>query len=254
MCGIVGYIGKKRSQNCIVNGLKKLEYRGYDSAGFACLDEIEGKLRYIKAKGSIENLVSKIKENSFDGPVGIGHTRWSTHGEASETNAHPHFDPKKTVSIVHNGIIENYSKLKSELISRGHTFYSETDTEVIAHLLGLELSSSNFLKEAVIKLTSKLRGAYVFAALLEKHPDLMLVVRKSSPLCIGIGNGETFVASDFAAFSDYTSKVLFLPDESFAIVRAKNIEIYDFDGNFLSVKSQIKSVNKDWESSGKNGI
>lgn len=251
MCGIVGYIGKNYSREFILEGLSRLEYRGYDSAGFACIDPKDNRLFYHKAAGRLTNLVQKCEESLIDGHLGIGHTRWSTHGIPSEKNAHPQFDCNNAVSIIHNGIIENHLKLKKQLEDIGHTFRSQTDTEVIAHLLESNLASHKTLKAAIVDLVNQLEGAYAIVGILEDNPDVMILVRKRSPLCVGIGDDEMFIASDLMAFTGKTKKVLFLPDESIAFVKKNRIELYDFSGNVLPI--HIQEVSAQWSAFEKQG-
>lgn len=251
MCTVVGYVGKSYSRSYIIDGLSRLEYRGYDSAGFACLNPQNNQLIYAKSQGGVSNLVKKIEEAPIDGFVGIGHTRWSTHGVSSHDNAHPHFDCHKTLSLVHNGIIENYTELKEKLVEAGHNFVSQTDTEVIAHLFEALILSHISFKPALIELVNKLHGAYAFICLAQDIPDTIIAVRKRSPLCIGIGDGEMFVASDPLAFVGRTKKVLFLPDESFALVRNDGIELYDFSG--VALPLTIQEVDHTWSHEGKQG-
>ena len=237
MCSVVGYVGDKSSRAYVVEGLERLEYRGYDSAGFVCFDKKNGQLQFLKTTGGVDNLVAKMDKMSIDGTIGLGHTRWATHGTSTELNAHPHFNADRTISVVHNGIIENYVDLKEHLQNAGHLFYSDTDTEVIAHVIedayGSTQAPHTQLVPMMVATVLQLKGAYAFVALLQKSPDTLIAVRKSSPLCIGLGNGEMFVASDALAFADHTQQVLFLPDESFALVRKEGIELYDFSGNKL---------------------
>lgn len=239
MCTVVGYIGKSFCSTFIFEGLARLEYRGYDSAGFACLDPISQKLLYSKSSGQLINLTEKIKKDPFDGFLGMGHTRWSTHGDTSHENAHPHFDCSKTISVVHNGIIENYLELKQQMLNQGHLFLSETDTEVISHLFESLLQKNDFSSLDVSVLVQQLQGAYAFIVMSQTFPDVLIVVRKKSPLCIGIGDNEMFIASDVIAFADKTNKVLFLPDESFALVFRDRHQLYDFQGNRIMVDVQI---------------
>jgi len=236
MCTVVGYIGKSLCSAFIFEGLARLEYRGYDSAGFACLDPASQKLLYSKSSGQLCNLTERMKNNPIDGFLGIGHTRWSTHGDTSYDNAHPHFDCSKTISIVHNGIVENYHDLKKEMVQLGHVFYSETDTEVISHLCESLLQKSGITSSDVSAIVQRLHGAYAFIVMLQTFPDVLIVVRKKSPLCIGIGDNEMFIASDAIAFADKTNKVIFLPDESFAFVFKNQVQIYDFSGKEIFVK------------------
>jgi len=238
MCTVVGYIGKSFCSTFIFESLARLEYRGYDSAGFACLDPINQKLLYSKSSGQLVNLTEKVKKDPFDGFLGIGHTRWSTHGDTSQDNAHPHFDCSKTISVVHNGIIENYAEIKRELSCLGHVFYSDTDTEVISHLFESLLQRKNSLSSDIASIVQQLHGAYAFIVMLQTLPDVLIIVRKKSPLCVGIGDEEMFIASDVIAFADKTNKVVFLPDESFAIISKKEVNMYDFAGNELPVTIQ----------------
>ncbi len=251
MCSVVGYVGTHFSRDYILEGLSRLEYRGYDSAGFACLHPENNRLLYCKAKGRLSNLIEKCKQSPIDGHVAIGHTRWSTHGTSTETNAHPHFDCNKTLSIVHNGIIENHHELKQQLMETGHTFHSDTDTEIIAHLFESLILTHNTFKAAVVHLVNHLHGAYAFISIAQDLPDQMLLVRKRSPLCIGVGDGQMFIASDVLAFADKTKKVLFIPDEHFAIVKHDMIELYDFMGNPKPLIMQ--DITSDWQAHQKNG-
>lgn len=272
MCTVVGYIGKSFCSAFIFEGLARLEYRGYDSAGFACLDPSNQKLFCSKASGQLSHLTERFKQNPIDGFSGIGHTRWSTHGDLSEKNAHPHSDCTKTISVVHNGIIENHHELKNQLLQEGHIFCSNTDSEVIPHLIEsliqvtarpecpskllsevgcIEGCKGNELVNVVLQLVTMLQGAYAFVALLQDFPEMLIVVRKKSPLCVGMGNGEMFVASDSLAFAGKTDSVLFLPDESFAFVHKDGIELYDFLGNQLPVQSQTVALT--YAASGKDG-
>ncbi len=251
MCSVVGYIGKNFSRDFIMEGLSRLEYRGYDSAGFACLDANNKQLFFAKAAGRLENLTNQFINNSINGYISIGHTRWATHGTSSEENAHPHFDCHRKISIVHNGIIENYHILKDQLQKSGHLFYSQTDTEVVAHLFESMLISHKSFVPAVTDMVNRLDGAFAFIIISQDYPDLMVLVRKRSPLCIGIGDDEMFAASDMLAFAGKTNKVLFLPDESFAIVRKDMIELYDFTGKPLHINAQ--TVDCVWDPNEKDG-
>lgn len=251
MCGIVGYIGKNYSRAFVLEGLSRLEYRGYDSAGYTCLTSNDHRFLYTKATGRLSNLVRQLNQHPIDGHVGMGHTRWSTHGIASEENAHPQFDCEKRIAIVHNGIVENHHDLRKKLQTAGHIFHSQTDTETVAHLLESLLVSHQTFKAALIDLVSQIEGAYAFSILLQDFPDLMVLVRKRSPLCVGIGDNEMFVASDPMAFAGKTKKVLFLPDESFALVKKDTIELYNFSGKALSLTMQEVTVN--WDDYEKKG-
>ena len=251
MCSVIGYIGKGYSRDFVVQGLSRLEYRGYDSAGFACLNPSDNRLMYERSEGQLSNLVKKIEAHPIDGNIGMGHTRWSTHGISTLENAHPQFDCNKTISIIHNGIIENHHALRAQLSESGHVFHSTTDTETIAHLLETLLTTHNTFKAAILDLVNKLEGAYAFISILQDFPDQMLIVRKRSPLCIGIGDGEMFVASDVLAFADRTRKVLFVPDASFAIVKKDTIELYDFFGQPLPLT--VQEISADWAIQEKKG-
>lgn len=242
MCGVVGYVGKNLCRNYIMKGLSRLEYRGYDSAGFACLSPQDNHVLYAKAKGQLHNLLTIFEQKPIDGYVGIGHTRWSTHGISSQENAHPHFDCTQKIAVVHNGIIENHHQFRESLLARGHHFQSQTDTEIIAHVLEECLAQDISLPQAFSKVSKQLEGAYSFVCLIEQYPEQMVIVRKGSPLCIGIGHEEMFIASDLFAFAGITNKVVFLPDESFAIVQKHHIELYDFAGNSLPLVVQETDV------------
>jgi len=230
MCGIVGYIGKRNSQEILLEGLKKLEYRGYDSAGVAVYTA-DG-LQIKKAKGRIANLESKLDETPLNGNVGIGHTRWATHGKPSDVNSHPHTDNSLKFSVVHNGIIENYIQLKEELIAKGHVFVSETDTEVISHLIA-SLYEGDILK-AVQKAVKHMTGAFALGVLTEFEPDRLVAVRQASPLIIGIGEGENFIGSDIPAILEYTRNVFILNDGEMALLTRDSVELMTLEGNFIS--------------------
>ncbi len=242
MCSVVGYIGKQLSRSFVMEGLTRLEYRGYDSAGFACLHPNDHRVMYTKSQGGVANLLKNFDKSPIDGYVGMGHTRWSTHGVSSTENAHPHFDCEKTISIVHNGIIENHHELKKRLVAAGHIFQSQTDTETIAHLYESLIAKHKDLKTATVELVKSLEGAYAFAILLAHYPDMMVVARKRSPLCIASGEDEMFVASDMLAFAGKTNKMFFLPDESFAFIRKEGAELYDFSGKKLTPAFQIIDI------------
>jgi len=219
MCGIVGYIGNNDAYPIIINGLKRLEYRGYDSAGICLYNG--SKLQTKKTKGKISKLEKQIsKLSSFTGNMGIGHTRWATHGEPNNANSHPHMSNSKDLHIVHNGIIENYFSIKQELISEGFNFYSDTDTEVLVNLIEyIQIKESVKLGEAVQMALQQVVGAYSIAVVDAKKPDEIVVARLGSPLCIGIGNGEHFIGSDVTPFLDHTKNVVYLEDGEMAIIR-----------------------------------
>jgi glucosamine--fructose-6-phosphate aminotransferase (isomerizing) len=194
MCGIVAYVGHRDAQQVIIKGLKRLEYRGYDSAGIALLNN---GLNVYKKKGKVSELEGHINGIDLKSHIGIGHTRWATHGEPNDVNAHPHYSASKNLAIIHNGIIENYSSLKQELINKGHTFSSETDTEVLIHFIeDIQENNNCSLEEAVRLALTKVVGAYAIVIMSRENPDLLIAARKGSPLVIGIGKNEYFMASD----------------------------------------------------------
>lgn len=243
MCSVVGYIGKNVCSEFVMEGLKRLEYRGYDSAGFACIDQHSHRIEYEKAAGRLSKLQAKLKKNPINGYAAIGHTRWATHGVSNQQNAHPHFDCQKSISIVHNGIIENHHVLKRQLMKTGHVFSSQTDSEVIAHLIEQQLVTHKTFNAAVFDVVNKLEGAYAFVALMQKYPDRIIAARKRSPLCIGIGDDELFVASDMLAFAGKTNKVIFIPEQTVAILTKDTIELYDFSGKAVELKVDTVDIN-----------
>jgi len=223
MCGIVGYIGSRNAKDVIIDGLKRLEYRGYDSSGIAVLSD--GKMRVVRSVGKISSLESLIEKEEINGTIGIGHTRWATHGKPTENNAHPHI--VNGVAVVHNGIIENYAILKDLLIKSGHTFSSETDTEVISHLIYGEMSQGKELFDAVLGAVGAIEGSYAIAVLSEREKDYFVVAKNFSPLIIGIGEGENFVASDIPALLPYTRRIITLQEYEIAKIYRDHIEVYD---------------------------
>ncbi|MCL5875887.1 MAG: glutamine--fructose-6-phosphate transaminase (isomerizing) [Candidatus Dependentiae bacterium] len=235
MCSVFGYIGKQYSRQLVMEGLSRLEYRGYDSAGFACLDPQSNHIVYSKSSGALKELRDKLDQKPIDGHVSIGHTRWATHGDFSVENAHPHFDCEKNIALIHNGIIENHQELRDELVRSGHLFHSKTDTEVAAHLFEQEIETRGLSAQLCSEIFSRLHGAYAFVVILKEYADTMIIARKRSPLCVGVGNDELFVSSDPLAFADKTKNVLFMPDESFALLSAGQIALYSFDGKPLPV-------------------
>ncbi len=219
MCGIVGYIGPRQAYPILIKGLYRLEYRGYDSAGVALMD---GDLKLYKTHGKVDDLAKKVNGENSEGCMGIAHTRWATHGEPNELNAHPHFSPSKRLAIIHNGIIENYGTLKAELLNRGYVFYSETDTEVLIHLIeDIQQNEHVSLEEAVRMALNHVVGAYAIVVVSKDAPDQMIAARKSSPLVIGIGEDEYFIASDASPIVEYTKEVVYLDDEEMAIIPRK---------------------------------
>ena len=226
MCGIVGYIGQKQAAPILLDGLKKLEYRGYDSAGVAVLND--GVITVEKAKGRLKNLYDKIDGGAkVPGTVGIGHTRWATHGEPSDINSHPHTSESGRIAVVHNGIIENYMKIKEYLIGKGYHFVSETDTEVIAHLADYYYKGD--LLETVVKIMNKVEGSYALGIISSDHPDKMIAVRKDSPLIVGLGEGENFIASDIPAILKYTRNVYLIEDKEVAVLERDKVTLYNTD-------------------------
>lgn len=250
MCGITGYVGNGSSRSAVLDGLSKLEYRGYDSAGFACLDAKHGHFSFLKEAGGVSPVSRLMETIKFDGQIGIGHTRWATHGIVDQNNAHPHFNCKKTVAVVHNGIIEGHELIRQRLLDEGHVFSSTTDTEVVAHLFGDILDQCQDVKLSLISLFQQLKGAYALLLLSEKFPDTLIVARKRSPMVLGVGDNEALAASDFVAFSDRTSQVIFMPDESFALITKNSIELFSFSGKPLpyiiqTVDKTNFAINKD---------
>ncbi|MGL5255475.1 MAG: glutamine--fructose-6-phosphate transaminase (isomerizing), partial [Proteocatella sp.] len=225
MCGIVGYIGSRQAQDIIIEGLEKLEYRGYDSSGVAVVDSNE--IKTAKFKGRLSVLENFTKENPIHGHVGIGHTRWATHGAPSDVNSHPHMNNKDSIAVVHNGIIENYLTLKEELQEKGYEFLSETDTEVVAHLVDFYYKGD--LMEAVYQTIARLKGAYALGVIAKDSPDELIAVRKESPLIIGLGEDGNYIASDVPAILNHTRNVYFLDNGEIVKLTKENVEIYDFD-------------------------
>ena len=232
MCGIVGYIGTQAATDILIAGLERLEYRGYDSAGVATVEE--GRINCVKAKGKLFNLREKVEQNEHKAQIGIGHTRWATHGKPEEHNAHPHLDADMNLAVVQNGIIENYLELKEELISKGIEFRSETDTEVIPHLISIFLHSSSSLTEAVQKTISKLEGAFAIGVIHKDNPYELIVARQQAPLVLGFGQGEFFCASDTTAILPYTRTILNLENGELAKLTPLGVEIYTFAGDRVS--------------------
>jgi len=239
MCGIVGYIGDKSAVSVLMVGLTKLEYRGYDSAGVAVING--GQVQVRKRVGKLHVLAESLKEEPMDGNVGVGHVRWATHGAPTETNAHPHRDCAGRLHVVHNGIIENYHELRAELQAAGHRFESETDTESIAHLI--EENYRGSLAEAVRRALAKVRGSFALVVLSQDEPDKLVVARRQSPLLLGLGQGENFVASDVPALLRYTRNVIFLDDDEMAVVTRDGVEVTDLAGRV----HHKTSVHIDWD-------
>ena len=247
MCGIVGYIGKNEAVPVLIDGLKRLEYRGYDSAGVTIYEQ--ERLNTCKMVGRLAKVEEALKAKPIPGNIGIGHTRWATHGRPSDRNAHPHQDCSKKFSVVHNGIIENYITLKEELQEKGHIFNSETDTEVLPHLI--EEFYQGDLLGAVRQTLTKVEGAYAMVVICEDFPDRLVVARKSSPLIIGLGQGENYVASDIPAILPYTREIYILEDGEMATVSAERVEVTTFTGQ--SVDKKPYHVQWDIEAAEKGG-
>ena len=247
MCGIVGYFGDKKASDIILDGLSKLEYRGYDSAGIAVISD--GEIKSRKHKGKLSVLVESLKKEDIFGHVGIGHTRWATHGAPSDVNSHPHFNNDKSIAVVHNGIIENYQELKKELEEKGAKFVSSTDTEVVAHLISLYYTGS--LKEAVYKATKRLEGSYALGVICKNNPEELVAVRKSSPLILGLGENEYFIASDIPAILKYTREVVYLEDHDLVVINRSGVSIYDEQMN--KVKREVNHVEWDIQAATKGG-
>ena len=236
MCGIVGYIGSKRVVPLILDGLRRLEYRGYDSAGIAVVGA-NGKLDIRRAPGKLRNLEESIRITPLEGSYGIGHTRWATHGRPTEENAHPHRDCTGEIVVVHNGIIENYLDLKNQLIKEGHKFLTETDTEIIAHLLE-KYSKDAPLEKAVLETVKVMTGAYALVALSTRDPQKIVAARMGPPIVIGLGENEFFVASDIPALLEHTRSVFFLGDGELAILTPQGVKLIDFENRALALKPQ----------------
>ena len=239
MCGIVGYVGKRDVLPVLLGGLQKLEYRGYDSAGVAYIQN--GSMHIVKAKGRLVNLREKLGDAMAEDTIGIGHTRWATHGEPSDINAHPHTNTAGDLAVVHNGIIENFAKLKAWLQSKGIHFISETDTEVVAHLVNYFYEGD--LKTAVMRAVKMLEGSYALGVMSVREPHRIVAARKDSPLVIGLGKGENLIASDFPALLEYTKDVYLLDDGEIAVISADEVEIYDAYGN----RVEKKHFTVDWD-------
>lgn len=247
MCGIVGYIGSKQAAPILVEGLTKLEYRGYDSAGAAIVNN--GKISIEKCKGRLINLENKLKENPLEGTLGIGHTRWATHGEPSDVNSHPHANKDLSISVVHNGIIENYMKIKEWLISEGYEFFTETDTEVIPNLVDYFYEGD--LLKAVMKALDKIEGTYAFGVVSSNEPDRIIAVKKDNPLIVGLGKGENFIASDVPAILAHTRDVYFLNDEEIVVLTKDKVQVLTKEG--LTVDKEVFHVTWDAQAAEKGG-
>src|SRR6266567_5403433 len=237
MCGIVGYIGNRKAVPIILDGLRRLEYRGYDSAGIAVFNG-DNHLSIRRASGKLRNLEEAIRINPVDGPYGIGHTRWATHGRPTEENAHPHRDCTGNIVVVHNGIVENYLTLKEQLQNEGHKFVTETDTEVIAHLV--EKHYQGNLEEAVQKAVKELSGVFALGIISSKDPGKIVAARSGPPVVVGLGEGEYFIASDVPAILGHTRDMIFLSDGDLAVLTPDGVQVMDFNGR--KVKRQVSHI------------
>ncbi|MGC9081291.1 glutamine--fructose-6-phosphate aminotransferase [Sulfurihydrogenibium sp.] len=249
MCGIVGYVGYRKAVPVLLHGLQRLEYRGYDSAGIAVLDSEKKKIVVEKQVGKIKDLQEHLWGKDINGNIGIAHTRWATHGPPSIENAHPHTSQKDDFAVVHNGIIENYAQLKEELIKKGYVFKSQTDTEVVAHLLE-EYYQDNLLN-TVLKIAKMIEGAYAIGIISTLEPDKIVALRKGSPLIVGLGENENFIASDIPAVLEYTKKFITLDDEEIAVITKDKVEIYNIKGE--KVEKKPFTVNWDIAAAEKGG-
>ena len=248
MCGIIGAIGTNQISEVILSGLKKLEYRGYDSSGLALYED--KKFNIIKEEGKISKLEAVLKKKKFTSTMGIGHTRWATHGVPSKENAHPHSSSQ--VCVVHNGIIENYQEIKARLIKNGVKFLSQTDTEVLPHLIEQHYSAEGNILRALLKTTEELRGTFAIATMFKNRDDVIAVAKRGSPIVIGIGENENFIASDFYGLADFTNQVIFLDDDEFGLIYKNRVEIYDKNGN--EVKKIPKIIETQKSRVSKNGF
>ena len=249
MCGIVGYVGPRDAAPILIEGLRRLEYRGYDSAGIAVRTD-DGAVFIEKKAGKLSNLTDHLNGDSPPGQPGIGHTRWATHGQPNDTNAHPHTDCTGKLALIHNGIIENYAEIKARLLAEGHTFTSETDTEVLAHLI--ETKYSGDLVEAVRVALREVRGAYAIGVMHTDHPDRIVGARMNVPLIVGLGDGEGFLASDVPAILDHTRQVVILDEGDIADVTADGVRIISLDGDEL--QREVTEIHWNIEAAEKGGF
>lgn len=249
MCGIVAYVGSRQAHEIIIKGLKRLEYRGYDSAGIALLN---GGLNVYKKKGKVSELETHLKNKNLNSHIGIGHTRWATHGEPNDCNAHPHYSASGKLAIIHNGIIENYSALKQDLLRKGHTFLSDTDTEVFIHFIeDIKENENCSLEEAVRLALTKVIGAYAIVIMSLEDPDLLVAARKGSPLVVGVGRGEYFLASDATPIVEYTNEVIYLNDQEIVVIRDGKLSITNTAN--LPLTPYIQTVDLELEAIEKGG-
>ncbi len=248
MCGIVGYLGPQSPKDIIISGLKKLEYRGYDSAGIAILDQ--GKTKRVRAQGKLKALEDKLVGEKFDGHLGIGHTRWATHGKPSERNAHPH--QVRGINLVHNGIIENYLDIREDLLAQGADITSDTDSELVAHLIANEVEITKDLFKAVERTLGKLRGAFSILVMWEQEPDRLIAFKDGPPLVVGLGEKEMFVASDVQALIQYTKKFVYLEDREVADIRGSDVKF--FSANGFPIQKKVVELNWNPEMVEKQGF
>ena len=248
MCGIVGYLGNRQATDVLVDGLSKLEYRGYDSAGVA-VNNGKDELEIRKYQGRLAILAEDLEKNPIQGHLGIGHTRWATHGVPSDVNSHPHFNKEKTIAVVHNGIIENYLELREELQAEGYEFISQTDTEVAAHMISKYYNGD--LLDAVYKATARFRGAYALGVICTENDKELVAVRKDSPLIVGLGEGENFIASDIPAVLKYTRKVYYLENGEYVHIVGDKVEV--LNENREVVEKKVNEINWDVEAASKAG-
>ncbi len=251
MCGIIGYTGHRPAVPLLLEGLHRLEYRGYDSAGVAFVQQ--DKISIVKSAGKLSALEAKLADHpTLLATSGIGHTRWATHGLPVEKNAHPHLSEDGSIAIIHNGIIENFLEIKEELLAAGHTFLSDTDTEVLAHLIGHEIQNSTSILEAFSHALKKASGAYAVVMIAKEDPNTLYAARMSAPLLMGVGTGENFVASDIPAFLPYTREVIFLDDAEIAVVKTDSWKIYSLEG-LAPVQKSISHIPWDMQAAAKDG-
>ncbi len=250
MCGIVAYVGQRQAHHIIIKGLKRLEYRGYDSAGIALMN---GGLNVYKKKGKVSDLEEFVKGKPLDSTIGMGHTRWATHGEPNDRNAHPHYSSNEKLAIVHNGIIENYSTLKQELVNKGHVFLSDTDTEVLIHFIeDIKLNNNYTLEEAVRIALTRVVGAYAIVVMSIDDPTVLIAARKGSPLVIGVGKDEYFMASDATPIIEYTNEVIYLNDQEIAVIKNGKLNVTDITN--LPLTPYIQTIDLELEAIEKGGF
>ncbi len=238
MCGIVGVVGAKNSVEIILEGLKKLEYRGYDSAGIAIINQ--GEFETIKKEGKIAQLENALLQKKFVAQIGIGHTRWATHGAPNQENSHPHASSK--ICVVHNGIIENHRELKEKLQKNGAKFLSQTDSEVLPHLIEYYFEKTGDVKKSLIEAAKEIKGTFALAVIFKDNPNLIAVAKRGSPLILGIGKNQNYVASDFYALGNHTNKIIVLEDEEFALISSNNIEVFDVQNFTLNKEPKLMEM------------